>query len=96
MLLGCIEKGISIDLLSDLLNDIEFASGKIAIIPSLLNEHQRMMLFVYWDIDKVYNGIEMFMMDNEGKSFKWYNPKIENPSEIFNSYFNNVSDNIDR
>jgi hypothetical protein len=93
MLSGYIESGISIHLLSDLLNnDVAFASGKIAIIPSLLNEYQRTMLFVYWDIDKVYNGIEMFMMGNEGKSFKWYNPKIENSSELFNSYFDNVSD----
>ncbi|MDR1160906.1 MAG: hypothetical protein LBK45_01065 [Tannerellaceae bacterium] len=92
MLSGYIERGINISLLSDLLNDAAFASGKIAIIPSLLNEHQRTMLFVYWDIDKVYNGIEMFMMGHEGKSFKWYNPEIENSSELFNSYFDNVPD----
>ena len=48
-----------------------------------------MMLFNYWGMDKVSIGLEMFMMDNEGKSFKWYNPSCENSYELFDSCFGN-------
>ena len=89
MYVGYLEDGIAIDALSHIINDSAFRYGKIALIPSFLSEFNLMMLFNYWGMDKVSIGLEMFMMDNEGKSFKWYNPSCENSYELFDSCFGN-------
>lgn len=87
MFLGFLDDGMSLYQLEEILFSWEFESGNVALVPFVPTEDEKQQLAAYWKTDKVYSGVEMFVMGKNGSSIKWYNPKAENATELFSLIF---------